>query len=93
VAEIDGERAGYAMWTPTGNAATLVTINVAGPVRRRGLGTELMEWFATSARASGCRQLNLGVHRNNPARGLHERSGSTGATSHDRPSAMVQGNS
>ncbi|MFJ8488821.1 GNAT family N-acetyltransferase [Streptomyces sp. NPDC094038] len=75
VVELDGARVGYAIWAPTGDAATLVTINVADPVRRRGLGGELMAWFAASARSAGRTKLKLGVHRGNPARGLYERSG------------------
>ncbi len=74
IVEADGERVGYAMWTATGGAATLITIHVADAMRRRGLGAELMAWFADTARAAGNRVLELGVHRDNPARALYERS-------------------
>jgi ribosomal protein S18 acetylase RimI-like enzyme len=73
VAEADGERVGYAMWTSAGDTATLITIHVAAAMRRRGLGAELLAWFADSARAAGHRILELGVHHGNPARALYER--------------------
>lgn len=75
VVDLDGERVAYAMWAPSGEAATLITIHVAHSVRRRGLGAELMGWFAESAQQAGHRILKLGVHRDNPARSLYERSG------------------
>ncbi|MER5699522.1 GNAT family N-acetyltransferase [Streptomyces mirabilis] len=75
VAELGGERVGYANWAPTGDAATLVTIHVADSARRQGLGGRLMARFAESARASGRTELRLGVHRDNPARQLYESCG------------------
>ncbi|MFC1431106.1 N-acetyltransferase family protein [Streptacidiphilus sp. N1-3] len=74
IADLEGEPVGYAMWTATSGTATLITIQVAETLRRRGLGAELMAWFADSARAAGNRVLELGVHRDNPARALYERS-------------------
>jgi len=75
VVELDGEAAGYAMWMPRGGGATLVTMNVLPTHRRHGLGAYLLEWFAVDAAAAGIRRLDLGVHRDNPARRLYERAG------------------
>jgi ribosomal protein S18 acetylase RimI-like enzyme len=74
IVELDGDRVGYALWMSIGDTATLITIHVADAVRRRGVGAELMAWFSHAARAAGIRVLELGVHRENPARALYERS-------------------
>jgi GNAT superfamily N-acetyltransferase len=75
VLEADGEPAGYAMWMPRDGGATLVTMHVLPVHRRRGYGARLLGWFATGAAAAGIRRLDLGVHRDNPARRLYERDG------------------
>lgn len=71
--------AGFVMWTPTpayrDDAATLITIQVLAPYRRRGYGRILLDVFADQAVASGYRLLHLGVHKDNPARSLYERAG------------------
>lgn len=78
--------AGFVMWMPDGDAgvpgdgpavpsATLITLQVLPTHRRRGLGTRLLETFATQAGAAGSRVLRLGVHEANPARGLYPQAG------------------
>ncbi|MFD5827836.1 GNAT family N-acetyltransferase [Lentzea sp. NPDC060358] len=71
VAETGDDLAEYAMWQPDGTAATLITLHVVPPLRRRGLGHRLLERFADDARAAGHTVLNLGVHERNPARFLY----------------------
>src|SRR5689334_17045957 len=75
VAETGDNLAGYAMWRSDGAAATLITLHVVPPLRRRGLGHRLLERFAGDARAAGHTVLNLGVHARNPARFLYPAAG------------------
>ncbi len=72
---IDGELAGYVMWTAGDTDATLISVQVLPAFRRRGLGRSLVDLFATQARAAGCTTLLLGVHRDNPARDLYPAAG------------------
>jgi len=74
--------AGFVMWMPDAHgdgpavpSATLITLQVLPAHRRRGLGTRLLETFATHAGTAGARVLRLGVHEANPARGLYPRAG------------------
>ncbi|MET4702914.1 GNAT family N-acetyltransferase [Frigoribacterium sp. UYMn621] len=75
VLEAEGAPAGYAMWMPRNGGAALVTMPVLPPHRRHGFGARLLGWFAADAAAAGIRRLDLGVHRENPARWLYERDG------------------
>jgi len=71
----DADPAGFVMWVREGDAATVVTIQVARPHRRAGFGRLLLDTFEERALADGARVLKLGVHRDNPARALYERAG------------------
>jgi ribosomal protein S18 acetylase RimI-like enzyme len=74
VIDIGGQPAGIMLWMPLPEGvAVLVTIHVLPEFRRQGLGQHLLERFVADASASGCSTLNLGVHKNNPARGLYEK--------------------
>ena len=53
----------------------MITLQALPAHRRRGLGTRLLETFATRAGAAGARVLRLGVHEGNPARGLYPQAG------------------
>jgi ribosomal protein S18 acetylase RimI-like enzyme len=75
VAETADGAVGYALWAPDGARADLVTLHVAAAARRRGVGGQLMTWFARSAHEAGLRTLTLQVHHANPARLLYERHG------------------
>jgi [ribosomal protein S18]-alanine N-acetyltransferase len=75
VAERAGRFAGYAFWQVDGYAAVLASIYVARELRGAGLGRCLLERFIAEAGARGHRTLLLGVHRDNPARFLYEKSG------------------
>ncbi|MFI6348655.1 GNAT family N-acetyltransferase [Streptomyces sp. NPDC050560] len=66
---------GYAMWTPAGDDALLMTVHVSPSRRRRRIGAHLMDWYAEDAARAGHRVLTLGVHRDNPARALYESRG------------------
>ncbi len=55
----------------------MITIQVLPGHRRRGHGRRLLDWFTADAAAAGARRLQLGVHRDNPARSLYEVSGWT----------------
>jgi len=79
VLDADGVAAGFAMWTPQDDAALLVTVQVLPGHRRRGHGRRLLDWFAADAATADVRRLELGVHRDNPARALYEASGWTSA--------------
>jgi len=50
-------------------------MHVLPAYRRHGFGARLLGWFATDAAAAGIPRLDLGVHRDNPARRLYERDG------------------
>ena len=71
----DPEPAGYVMWLPEREAATLVSIQVGAQHRRAGLGSALLTAFERQAAADGAVVLRLGVHRRNPARALYEQAG------------------
>lgn len=71
----DADPAGFVMWHQEGTEATVVTIQVARHHRRAGHGRTLLEAFEQRAAAGGARVLRLGVHRDNPARALYERTG------------------
>lgn len=75
VLQVDDSVAGYELWARDGKDATLVTINVRPEYRRQGLGRLLVSRFVSDAAACGCTTLRLGVHRNNPVRGLYEQAG------------------
>ena len=67
---------GIMLWTPSSEtSAVLVTIHVLPQARRRGIGTRLVEQFITDATAEGHSLLTLGVHEDNPIRGLYEQAG------------------
>ena len=72
VIEVDGAPAGFLVWTPDGDAALIVTVQVLPPHRRRGNGRRLLDAVDAQARAAGLREVRLGVHRDNPARALYE---------------------
>nr|WP_246324553.1 GNAT family N-acetyltransferase [Petropleomorpha daqingensis] len=74
VAEVAGEPAGFVMWMPTGQTATVVTVQVLPEFRRCGLGRRLLDRVVADADG---RSVELGVHRANPARALYERAGFT----------------
>jgi ribosomal protein S18 acetylase RimI-like enzyme len=73
----DGGAVGYVMWTPSEEHATIVTIHVSPDVRRQGVGRVLLDAAARDAREAGATAVDLGVHRDNPARALYERAGFT----------------
>ena len=73
--EADGEPAGYETWKPKGDAALLTTLHVFDGYRRAGRGARLLGTFISDARMHGFTDLALGVHRDNPARGLYEKCG------------------
>jgi ribosomal protein S18 acetylase RimI-like enzyme len=75
VLELDGRPAGFVMWTPDRSAALLVTVQVLPPARRRGLGRRLLRAVARDVAAAGRPELRLGVHRDNPARGIYPAAG------------------
>ena len=76
VIDVGALPAGIMLWMPEPpGAAVLVTIHVVPQFRRRGFGQRLLEQFVEDASASGFGTLNLGVHKNNPARGLYEKAG------------------
>jgi len=77
VLEIDGEAVGYAMWAVMDGVATVVTLHVRPAQRRHGLGRVLLDLLTDDVARSGHTVLALGVHRANPARGLHESAGFT----------------
>ena len=77
VLELDGEPAGYLMWMPHNEAALLITINVSPERRKQGLGRVLLDAFVAEAKAACFTRLELGVHRDNPARSLYESAGFT----------------
>jgi ribosomal-protein-alanine N-acetyltransferase len=71
-----GLPAGIMLWIPLPNeVAVLVTIHVLPQLRRQGLGQRLLERFISDASADGFSTLQLGVHKNNPVRGLYEKAG------------------
>lgn len=71
-----GLPAGIMLWMPLPNGvAVLVTIHVLPQFRRQGLGQRLLERFISDASADGFSTLHLGVHKNNPVRGLYEKAG------------------
>lgn len=71
----DPDPAGFVMWLPEGDSATLVSIQVGPRHRRAGLGRALLTAFEQQALAGGALVLELGVHRRNPARALYELAG------------------
>lgn len=75
VAEVDGTPVGYGMWAVLEARATVVTLHVAPAHRRSGLGRRLLAAVADDARRRGHDVLELGVHRDNPARRLYETAG------------------
>ena len=79
VIEVDGDPAGFLVWTPDGDAALVVTVQVLPPHRRRGHGRRLLDAVDAQARAAGLREVRLGVHRDNPARALYEAAGFSSA--------------
>ena len=79
VIEVDGDPAGFLVWTPDGDAALVVTVQVLPPHRRRGHGRRLLDAVDAQARAAGLREVRLGVHRDNPARALYEAAGFSAA--------------
>ena len=79
VIEVDGDPAGFLVWTPDGDAALVVTVQVLAPHRRRGHGRRLLDAVDAQARAAGLREVRLGVHRDNPARALYEAAGFSAA--------------
>ncbi|MGY1742900.1 MULTISPECIES: GNAT family N-acetyltransferase [unclassified Blastococcus] len=79
VLEVAGRPAGFVTWMPEGDAAVVTTVQVLPHARRRGLGRRLLDGVARDAAAAGCAELRLGVHRDNPARGLYPAAGFTPA--------------
>ena len=79
VIEVDGDPAGFLVWTPDGDAALVVTVQVLPPHRRRGHGRRLLDAVDAQARAAGLGEVRLGVHRDNPARALYEAAGFSAA--------------
>jgi ribosomal protein S18 acetylase RimI-like enzyme len=76
VIDIGCRPAGIMLWMPLPEGvAVLVTLHVLPQFRRQGLGRCLLEQFVSDASASGSSTLNLGVHKNNPARELYELAG------------------
>jgi ribosomal protein S18 acetylase RimI-like enzyme len=75
VAVFGGADAGYAMWRPAGDRATVITIHVFPRYRRHGIGGKLLSAVAGAAARDGAVALDLGVHAGNGARALYERSG------------------
>lgn len=75
ILEADGDTVGYVMWTSKLSQATLITINVVPAHRRQGFGRELLTIFVDRATEDGCTQLDLGVHRGNPAQALYPLAG------------------
>jgi ribosomal protein S18 acetylase RimI-like enzyme len=77
VVELDGERAGFVMWTPGDGAAVVVTVQVFPSHRRHGLGLALLDVVTRQAAEAGFALVTLGVHEANPARSLYDRAGYT----------------
>ncbi|MGY1751536.1 N-acetyltransferase family protein [Blastococcus sp. SYSU D01042] len=75
VAEVGGTPVGYGMWAVLEGRATVVTLHVAPAHRRSGLGRRLLAIVAEDVRRSGNDVLEVGVHRENPARRLYETAG------------------
>jgi len=75
VAVLGEADAGYAMWTPAGDRATVITIHVFPEYRRHGIGAALLSAVARAAARDGAVALDLGVHAGNGARALYQRSG------------------
>ncbi|WP_437883350.1 N-acetyltransferase family protein [Pseudomonas sp. LRF_L74] len=75
VAVVDGQFAGYALWTAQQSCAELCTINVTQGFRRKGVGRALLDAYMTSARRQGFNHLSLSVRADNPARFLYEEAG------------------
>ncbi len=77
---VDGQAGGFVMWTPEGDgsaapAGLIVTIEVLPQFRRRGHARAMLELAARQVREQGRALLRLGVHQDNPARGLYETAG------------------
>lgn len=77
VAIVDGEPAGYSMWMPDKDRATIITIHVLNGARGQGLGRGLLKATIEAARAHGAAGVDLGVQHANPAQFLYEDSGFT----------------
>ncbi len=75
VAQVDDVAVGYAMWTPSGARAVLVSINVDPTRRRTGVGKGLLARTLGDARAAGATDMDLGVRPHNPARHLYQQAG------------------
>lgn len=75
VLEVDGTAAGYAMWADVGGVATVVTLHVRPEHRRSGRGRVLLDLLTDDVARNGRPVLALGVHRDNPARGLYASAG------------------
>ncbi|PWJ22118.1 ribosomal protein S18-alanine N-acetyltransferase [Jannaschia seohaensis] len=67
---------GFALGRTVADEAELLTLAVAAPVRRRGLGTRLLSRFETEARSRGATAAFLEVSADNAAaRALYDRAG------------------
>lgn len=75
IASLDGQFAGYSLWTPEQGFAELCTINVSEVYRRNGIGRALLEAYRMAAGQDGFVQLSLSVRPDNPARLMYERAG------------------
>lgn len=75
VATLEGQFAGYSLWTPDAGFAELCTISVSEAYRRKGIGRVLLKDYAVAAKHSGFTQLRLSVRADNPARLMYEQAG------------------
>jgi len=76
VAELDGERVGYAVIRVTGDVAWIGLIESFRP--RRGIGSALVERIADAARRAGCGSLRaITTNDNRSAQAFYERLGFT----------------
>ena len=75
VLEFAGRPAGFVTWRPDGDAALVTTVQVLPYARRRGLARRLLDAVDRDAAAAGLAEVRLGVHRDNPARGLYPAAG------------------
>jgi ribosomal protein S18 acetylase RimI-like enzyme len=74
VAEVDGERAGFATYAVEGDTCELVTLNAL--TSGRGVGGALVEAVAEAGRAAGCKRVHLCTTNDNlPALRLYQRHG------------------
>ena len=63
------------MHSPKEHEIYVDEVMVEESLRRRGIGTQLMNWVEDTARSRGATSLSLLVLKGNPSRGLYERLG------------------